>query len=223
MIMKLSCISLLLFSSFLSKGQAEGKHEIGLNLTTWATSPFVYYETNSLERINYIQGFTYKYYTENIAYRGYLGGENESFEMDGRKSNGVYSAADTRSFIGMMGVQYCFGKKKFRIAPIVDLKYVRRLTERETLITWMLFQSVIAGGRTYSYKGNLIGLAPGINFTYIISSKLSVQLESNISLLKNYRNGEELQYGADLTAPVTERLNEVQYKPVSIFSLNLRI
>ena len=217
MIMKLSCISLLLFSSFLSKGQAEGKHEIGLNLTTWATSPFVYYETNSLERINYIQGFTYKYYTENIAYRGYLGGENESFEMDGRKSNGVYSALDTRSFIGMMGVQYCFGKKKFRIAPIVDLKYVRRLTEGENT------GGVIAGGRTYSYKENLIGLAPGINFTYIISSKLSVQLESNISLLKNYRNGEELQYGADLTAPVTERLNEVQYKPVSIFSLNLRI
>ena len=217
MIMKLSCISLLLFSSFLSKGQAEGKHEIGLNLTTWATSPFVYYETNSLERINYIQGFTYKYYTENIAYRGYLGGENESFEMDGRKSNGVYSAADTRSFIGMMGVQYCFGKKKFRIAPIVDLKYVRRLTEGENT------GGVIAGGRIYSYKENLIGLAPGINFTYIISSKLSVQLESNISLLKNYRNGEELQYGADLTAPVTERLNEVQYKPVSIFSLNLRI
>ena len=217
MIMKLSCISLLLFSSFLSKGQAEGKHEIGLNLTTWATSPFVYYETNSLERINYIQGFTYKYYTENIAYRGYLGGENESFEMDGRKSNGVYSAADTRSFIGMMGVQYCFGKKKFRIAPIIDLKYVRRLTEGENT------GGVIAGGRIYSYKENLIGLAPGINFTYIISSKLSVQLESNISLLKNYRNGEELQYGADLTAPVTERLNEVQYKPVSIFSLNLRI
>ncbi|MFT5055574.1 MAG: hypothetical protein ACI80H_000277 [Pseudoalteromonas distincta] len=217
MIMKLSCISLLLFSSFLSKGQAEGKHEIGLNLTTWATSPFVYYEPNSLERINYIQGFTYKYYTENIAYRGYLGGENESFEMDGRKSNGVYSAADTRSFIGMMGVQYCFGKKKFRIAPIVDLKYVRRLTEGENT------GGVIAGGRIYSYKENLIGLAPGINFTYIISSKLSVQLESNISLLKNYRNGEELQYGADLTAPVTERLNEVQYKPVSIFSLNLRI
>ena len=217
MIMKLSCISLLLFSSFLSKGQAEGKHEIGLNLTTWATSPFVYYETNSLERINYIQGFTYKYYTENIAYRGYLGGENESFEMDGRKSNGVYSAADTRSFIGMMGVQYCFGKKKFRIAPIVDLKYVRRLTEGENT------GGVIAGGRIYSYKENLIGLAPGINFTYIISSKLSVQLESNISLLKNYRNGEELQYGADLTAPLTERLNEVQYKPVSIFSLNLRI
>lgn len=217
MIMKLSCISLLLFSSFLSKGQAEGKHEIGLNLTTWATSPFVYYETNSLERINYIQGFTYKYYTENIAYRGYLGGENESFEMDGRKSNGVYSALDTRSFIGMMGVQYCFGKKKFRIAPIVDLKYVRRLTEGENT------GGVIAGGRIYSYKENLIGLAPGINFTYIISSKLSVQLESNISLLKNYRNGEELQYGADLTAPVTERLNEVQYKPVSIFSLNLRI
>ena len=217
MIMKLSCISLLLFSSFLSKGQAEGKHEIGLNLTTWATSPFWYYETNSLERINYIQGFTYKYYTENIAYRGYLGGENESFEMDGRKSNGVYSAADTRSFIGMMGVQYCFGKKKFRIAPIVDLKYVRRLTEGENT------GGVIAGGRIYSYKENLIGLAPGINFTYIISSKLSVQLESNISLLKNYRNGEELQYGADLTAPVTERLNEVQYKPVSIFSLNLRI
>ncbi|MFT4598354.1 MAG: hypothetical protein ACJAR8_000782 [Bacteroidia bacterium] len=217
MIMKLSCISLLLFSSFLSKGQADGKHEIGLNLTTWATSPFVYYETNSLERINYIQGFTYKYYTENIAYRGYLGGENESFEMDGRKSNGVYSAADTRSFIGMMGVQYCFGKKKFRIAPIVDLKYVRRLTEGENT------GGVIAGGRIYSYKENLIGLAPGINFTYIISSKLSVQLESNISLLKNYRNGEELQYGADLTAPVTERLNEVQYKPVSIFSLNLRI
>ena len=217
MIMKLSCISLLLFSSFLSKGQAEGKHEIGLNLTTWATSPFVYYETNSLERINYIQGFTYKYYTENIAYRGYLGGENESFEMDGRKSNGVYSAVDTRSFIGMMGVQYCFGKKKFRIAPIIDLKYVRRLTEGENT------GGVIAGGRTYSYKENLIGLAPGINFTYIISSKLSVQLESNISLLKNYRNGEELQYGADLTAPVTERLNEVQYKPVSIFSLNLRI
>lgn len=217
MIMKLSCISLLLFSSFLSKGQAEGKHEIGLNLTTWATSPFVYYETNSLERINYIQGFTYKYYTENIAYRGYLGGENESFEMDGRKSNGVYSAVDTRSFIGMMGVQYCFGKKKFRIAPIVDLKYVRRLTEGENT------GGVIAGGRIYSYKENLIGLAPGINFTYIISSKLSVQLESNISLLKNYRNGEELQYGADLTAPVTERLNEVQYKPVSIFSLNLRI
>lgn len=215
--MKLSCISLLLFSSFLSKGQAEGKHEIGLNLTTWATSPFVYYEPNSLERINYIQGFTYKYYTENIAYRGYLGGENESFEMDGRKSNGVYSAADTRSFIGMMGVQYCFGKKKFRIAPIVDLKYVRRLTEGENT------GGVIAGGRIYSYKENLIGLAPGINFTYIISSKLSVQLESNISLLKNYRNGEELQYGADLTAPVTERLNEVQYKPVSIFSLNLRI
>ena len=217
MIMKLSCISLLLFSSFLSKGQADGKHEIGLNLTTWATSPFVYYEPNSLERINYIQGFTYKYYTENIAYRGYLGGENESFEMDGRKSNGVYSAADTRSFIGMMGVQYCFGKKKFRIAPIVDLKYVRRLTEGENT------GGVIAGGRIYSYKENLIGLAPGINFTYIISSKLSVQLESNISLLKNYRNGEELQYGADLTAPVTERLNEVQYKPVSIFSLNLRI
>lgn len=217
MIMKLSCISLLLFSSFLSKGQAEGKHEIGLNLTTWATSPFVYYEPNSLERINYIQGFTYKYYTENIAYRGYLGGENESFEMDGRKSNGVYSAADTRSFIGMMGVQYCFGKKKFRIAPIVDLKYVRRLTEGENT------GGVIAGGRIYSYKENLIGLAPGINFTYIISSKLSVQLESNISLLKNYRNGEELQYGADLTAPLTERLNEVQYKPVSIFSLNLRI
>ena len=215
--MKLSCISLLLFSSFLSKGQAEGKHEIGLNLTTWATSPFVYYEPNSLERINYIQGFTYKYYTENIAYRGYLGGENESFEMDGRKSNGVYSALDTRSFIGMMGVQYCFGKKKFRIAPIVDLKYVRRLTEGENT------GGVIAGGRIYSYKENLIGLAPGINFTYIISSKLSVQLESNISLLKNYRNGEELQYGADLTAPVTERLNEVQYKPVSIFSLNLRI
>ena len=215
--MKLSCISLLLFSSFLSRGQAEGKHEIGLNLTTWATSPFVYYEPNSLERINYIQGFTYKYYTENIAYRGYLGGENESFEMDGRKSNGVYSAADTRSFIGMMGVQYCFGKKKFRIAPIVDLKYVRRLTEGENT------GGVIAGGRIYSYKENLIGLAPGINFTYIISSKLSVQLESNISLLKNYRNGEELQYGADLTAPVTERLNEVQYKPVSIFSLNLRI
>ena len=215
--MKLSCISLLLFSSFLSKGQADGKHEIGLNLTTWATSPFVYYEPNSLERINYIQGFTYKYYTENIAYRGYLGGENESFEMDGRKSNGVYSAADTRSFIGMMGVQYCFGKKKFRIAPIVDLKYVRRLTEGENT------GGVIAGGRIYSYKENLIGLAPGINFTYIISSKLSVQLESNISLLKNYRNGEELQYGADLTAPVTERLNEVQYKPVSIFSLNLRI
>jgi hypothetical protein len=217
MIMKLSCISLLLFSSFLSKGQAEGKHEIGLNLTTWATSPFWYYETNSLERINYIQGFTYKYYTENIAYRGYLGGENESFEMDGRKSNGVYSAVDTRSFIGMMGVQYCFGKKKFRIAPIVDLKYVRRLTEGENT------GGVIAGGRIYSYKENLIGLAPGINFTYIISSKLSVQLESNISLLKNYRNGEELQYGADLTALVTERLNEVQYKPVSIFSLNLRI
>lgn len=217
MIMKLSCISLLLFSSFLSKGQAEGKHEIGLNLTTWATSPFVYYEPNSLERINYIQGFTYKYYTENIAYRGYLGGENESFEMDGRKSNGVYSALDTRSFIGMMGVQYCFGKKKFRIAPIIDLKYVRRLTEGENT------GGVIAGGRIYSYKENLIGLAPGINFTYIISSKLSVQLESNISLLKNYRNGEELQYGADLTAPVTERLNEVQYKPVSIFSLNLRI
>ena len=217
MIMKLSCISLLLFSSFLSKGQAEGKHEIGLNLTTWATSPFWYYETNSLERINYIQWFTYKYYTENIAYRGYLGGENESFEMDGRKSNGVYSAADTRSFIGMMGVQYCFGKKKFRIAPIVDLKYVRRLTEGENT------GGVIAGGRIYSYKENLIGLAPGINFTYIISSKLSVQLESNISLLKNYRNGEELQYGADLTALVTERLNEVQYKPVSIFSLNLRI
>ncbi len=217
MIIKLSCISLLLFSYFLSKGQAEGKHEIGLNLTTWATSPFVYYEPNSLERINYIQGFTYKYYTENIAYRGYLGGENESFEMDGRKSNGVYSAADTRSFIGMMGVQYCFGKKKFRIAPIVDLKYVRRLTEGENT------GGVIAGGRIYSYKENLIGLAPGINFTYIISSKLSVQLESNISLLKNYRNGEELQYGADLTAPVTERLNEVQYKPVSIFSLNLRI
>ena len=215
--MKLSCISLLLFSSFLSRGQAEGKHEIGLNLTTWATSPFVYYEPNSLERINYIQGFTYKYYTENIAYRGYLGGENESFEMDGRKSNGVYSAADTRSFIGMMGVQYCFGKKKFRIAPIIDLKYVRRLTEGENT------GGVIAGGRIYSYKENLIGLAPGINFTYIISSKLSVQLESNISLLKNYRNGEELQYGADLTAPVTERLNEVQYKPVSIFSLNLRI
>jgi hypothetical protein len=217
MIMKLSCISLLLFSSFLSKGQAEGKHEIGLNLTTWATSPFVYYETNSLERINYIQGFTYKYYTENIAYRGYLGGENESFEMDGRKSNGVYSALDTRSFIGMMGVQYCFGKKKFRIAPIIDLKYVRRLTEGENT------GGVIAGGRIYSYQENLIGLAPGINFTYIISSKLSVQLESNISLLKNYRHGEELQYGADLTAPVTERLNEVQYKPVSIFSLNLRI
>lgn len=217
MIMKLSCISLLLFSSFLSKGQAEGKHEIGLNLTTWATSPFWYYETNSLERINYIQWFTYKYYTENIAYRGYLGGENESFEMDGRKSNGVYSAVDTRSFIGMMGVQYCFGKKKFRIAPIVDLKYVRRLTEGENT------GGVIAGGRIYSYKENLIGLAPGINFTYIISSKLSVQLESNISLLKNYRNGEELQYGADLTALVTERLNEVQYKPVSIFSLNLRI
>ena len=215
--MKLSCISLLLFSSFLSRGQAEGKHEIGLNLTTWATSPFVYYEPNSLERINYIQGFTYKYYTENIAYRGYLGGENESFEMDGRKSNGVYSAVDTRSFIGMMGVQYCFGKKKFRIAPIIDLKYVRRLTEGENT------GGVIAGGRIYSYKENLIGLAPGINFTYIISSKLSVQLESNISLLKNYRNGEELQYGADLTAPVTERLNEVQYKPVSIFSLNLRI
>ena len=215
--MKLSCISLLLFSSFLSKGQAEGKHEIGLNLTTWATSPFWYYETNSLERINYIQWFTYKYYTENIAYRGYLGGENESFEMDGRKSNGVYSAVDTRSFIGMMGVQYCFGKKKFRIAPIVDLKYVRRLTEGENT------GGVIAGGRIYSYKENLIGLAPGINFTYIISSKLSVQLESNISLLKNYRNGEELQYGADLTALVTERLNEVQYKPVSIFSLNLRI
>jgi hypothetical protein len=117
----------------------------------------------------------------------------------------------------MMGVQYCFGKKKFRIAPIIDLKYVRRLTEGENT------GGVIAGGRTYSYKENLIGLAPGINFTYIISSKLSVQLESNISLLKNYRNGEELQYGADLTAPVTERLNEVQYKPVSIFSLNLRI
>jgi hypothetical protein len=217
MIMKLSCISLLLFSSFLSKGQAEGKHEIGLNLTTWATSPFVYYETNSLERINYIKGFTYKYYKENIAYRGYLGGENESFEMDGRKSNGVYSAVDTRSFIGMMGVQYCFGKKKFRIAPIVDLKYVRRLTEGENT------GGVIAGGRIYSHKENLIGLAPGINLTYIISSKLSVQLESNISLLKNYRNGEELQYGADLTALVTERLNEVQYKPVSIFSLNLRI
>lgn len=207
-----------------SKGQAEGKHEIGLNLTTWATSPFVYYETNSLERINYIQGFTYKYYTENIAYRRYLGGENESFEMDGRKSNGVYSALDTRSFIGMMGVQYCFGKKKFRIAPIIDLKYVRRLTEGENT------GSVIAGGpgytvagRIYSYKENLIGLAPGINFTYIISSKLSVQLESNISLLKNYRHGEELQYGADLTAPITERLNEVQYKPGSIFSLNLRI
>ena len=116
-----------------------------------------------------------------------------------------------------MGVQYCFGKKKFRIAPIVDLKYVRRLTEGENT------GGVIAGGRIYSYKENLIGLAPGINFTYIISSKLSVQLESNISLLKNYRNGEELQYGADLTAPVTERLNEVQYKPVSIFSLNLRI
>ena len=215
--MKLSCISLLLFSSFLSRGQAEGKHEIGLNLTTWATSPFVHYETNSLERINYIQGFTYNYYMENIAYRGYLGGENESFEMDGRKSNGVYSAVDTRSFIGMMGVQYCFGKKKFRIAPIIDLKYVRRLTEGENT------GGVIAGGRIYSYKENLIGLAPGINFTYIISSKLSVQLESNISLLKNYRNGEELQYGADLTAPVTERLNEVQYKPVSIFSLNLRI
>ena len=116
-----------------------------------------------------------------------------------------------------------FWQTEIRIAPIVDLKYVRRLTERETFyITWM-FQSVIAGGRTYSYKENLIGLAPGINFTYIISSKLSVQLESNISLLKNYRNGEELQYGADLTAPVTERLNEVQYKPVSIFSLNLRI
>ena len=213
--MKLSCISLLLFSSFLSKAKA--RIQIGLNLTTWATSPFWYYETNSLERINYIQGFTYKYYTENIAYRGYLGGENESFEMDGRKSNGVYSALDTRSFIGMMGVQYCFGKKKFRIAPIIDLKYVRRLTEGENT------GGVIAGGRIYSYKENLIGLAPGINFTYIISSKLSVQLESNISLLKNYRNGEELQYGADLTAPVTERLNEVQYKPVSIFSLNLRI
>lgn len=213
---KIICtLSLCVFGMVVS-AQNDKKHELGLSVLTYATNSSLAYYAMSWDRFQFVNGMSYKLHHERSAFRSFVGIESNGFEYDDTQSNGIYAAATSNGIIMMAGWQYALGDKRLVLSPLIDVKYQLRNIEGEST------GGIVPGRRVFSYNENLIGLAPGFNLAYVITGSFSVQLETNISFLQNYRTGEQVQYGADLSTPIKENLQEIQYRPISILSLNFR-
>lgn len=196
-------LATLVFFMFCHFAKAQSKyHEIGFSLLTSTSSPYINYGNNAASRLHFISGFAYKNRVDKLVWRSYVGVER-AYEGDMKSSN---------SLIGMAGVQFPLHSNKLSISPLIDLKYEwRKATIHEVFQTrkWI--------------TDHLFGIAPGFNLRFPLGDKISLQYEANVSFLVGKQKKEELFYRADLTNLVFSKISEIQFKPISVLSVNFKL
>lgn len=193
------------------------RHEIGLNLITNVRTPYASIGKKKYDGITVLSGLCYKLYTDTLTIRASLGRESTGFEIGDRNTSEPHQFFKSNGSIVTIGVQkgWIWGKTEF--GGFLDLKYERRIAVGED------WGGAAFGGRKYDYNDKIIGMAPGFNFAYRISAKLSIQYETNVVFQQVKSVENYIKSGADLYSSRERTSSETYFKPISGFVVSLKI
>ena len=209
-------LTLLFWSMFNVQAQEVPKGELGFNLLT--TNVFLDDEglRSELVPITVLAGLAYKYHSDSITWCLYLGREKASFDIENFSSRGVHKRALSSTGLVRFGVEKNVNFNNWSLNPFLDLHYAKRITSIENKEG----ASVVKISR---YRDSNIGLVSGLNITHQVTRIFSIQLETCVLFQKIYQKEESLVFGADLSSAVEREFYTVNFYPISILSLNLRI